>query len=103
MAMAVVQVGIMRVGVHERQVAVPMRVRLAGGVVGTVGMAVVEVVHMAMRMQGRLMRVRVLVPFGEVQRNPAAINAPAAASRAVSGAANSGTAKPAPRNGAVAK
>ena len=64
MAMPVVQVGVMRMGVAQRRVAVPMRMRLADRPV--VRVPVVRVVSMAVLVFERLVRMLVLVPFGEM-------------------------------------
>ena len=63
-AMAVVQIGIVRVPVHQRRVAVPVGVRLAGRRAGSVGMLVVLVVAVAMLVLQRLMDMLVVVPLG---------------------------------------
>ena len=64
MAMPVVQVGVMRVGVAQRRVAVPMRMRFADRPIMRV--PVVRVVPMAVLVLERLVRMLVLVPFDQM-------------------------------------
>ena len=64
MAMPVMQVGVMRMGVAQRRVAVPMRMRFADRPVMRV--PVVRVVAMAVLMLERVMAVLVVVALGEV-------------------------------------
>lgn len=64
MAMPVVQVGIMRMGVTQRRVTVPMRMRFADRPV--MGVPVMRVVSMAVLVFERLVRMLVLVAFGEM-------------------------------------
>ena len=71
MRVAMVQIGIMRVAVHDRQVAVRVGVRLAYRVAGLVGMLVVRVVDMAVLVVERLVRVRVLMALRKMEVNPA--------------------------------
>jgi hypothetical protein len=65
MAVPVMQVGVMRMGVAQRRVAVPMRMRFADRPVMRV--PVMRVVPMAVLMFERLVRMLVLVAFGEMQ------------------------------------
>ena len=67
MAVAVVQIGIMRVLVHERQVPVTVRVRLARRIARLVRVPVMRVVDMAVLVLERLVRVLVLMPLGEME------------------------------------
>ena len=67
MAVAVVQVGVVRVAMDQGCVAVRMRMGLAGWVAGAVRVPVVRVVLMGVVvLQGR-MRMVVLVPLGQMQ------------------------------------
>ena len=63
----VVQVWIVRVLVPHRHVMMPMGVRLARRIGGTVGVLMMLVMDVAMLMVERLVHVHVLVPFGKVQ------------------------------------
>lgn len=72
MLMPVVQVGVMRVAVGERRVAVPMGMRLAGRIIGPVFMLMMFVMDMAMGMLHRFMRMFVVVGFHEMQIKPEA-------------------------------
>ena len=67
MLVAVVQVGVVRVPVHERRVAVPVGVRLLHRPAGNVRVPVVLVVHVPVLVLHRLVRVLVLVPLGQVE------------------------------------
>ena len=67
MAVAVMQVGIVRVLVNDRQVHMAMRVRLASRITGSVPMAVMLVVHVAMFVIECFVSVLVLMPLGEMQ------------------------------------
>lgn len=60
----------MRVGVHQRQMAVRVAMRLAGGIAGPVSMLVVRVVDMAVLVAERRVDMLVLVPFGKVEIEP---------------------------------
>ena len=62
-AVAVMQVGVVRVAMHQRRVAVRMRVRLAWRRVGGVFVLVVGVVAVAVIVFERLVRVVVAVAF----------------------------------------
>ena len=64
MTVPVMQVGVMRMGVAQRCVAVPMRMRFADGPVMRV--PVVLVVSMAVLVFERLVRMLVLVAFGQM-------------------------------------
>ena len=64
MAVPVMQVGVMRMGVAQRRVAVPMRMRLADRPVMRV--PVMRIVPMAVLVFERLVRMLVLVAFGEM-------------------------------------
>ena len=66
-AMTMVQVGIMRVPVHHRRVAVPMRMRLSGRIARLVIVLVVLVMDMTVLMFERLVRMVVIVSFDEVE------------------------------------
>jgi len=67
MAMRVVDVRVMRMAVHQPLVAVRVCVRLVAVPLETVLMAVMRVVHMAVRMFVRFVRVLVRVPLADVQ------------------------------------
>ncbi len=67
MLVAVVQVGIVRMAVHHRPVAVPVRMRLTWHDPGAVAVLVVCVMAVPVLMLHRLMFMRVLVPLGQVQ------------------------------------
>jgi hypothetical protein len=64
MAMPVMQVGVMRMGVAQWRVTVPMRMRFADRPVMPV--PVVRVVSMTVLVFERLVRMLVLVAFGEM-------------------------------------
>ena len=104
--MAMVQVGKMRVAVHEpaHGGADACAARL-GRLLGPVAMPMVLIVQMRVLMLDRLVRMLVLVPLGQVEpdaREPS--EPPAASSCAASAARRSmGTASSAPTKGAVAK
>ena len=70
MAVAVMQVGIVRVLVNDRKVHMAVRVRLANRVTGPVPMPMMLVVHVAMFVIERFVSVLVLMPLGEVQIQP---------------------------------
>ena len=65
--MAVVQIGIMRVLVDERQVAMGMAVRLAPRIVRPMRVLMVRVMGVAVLVLERLVPVLVLMRLGEVQ------------------------------------
>ena len=67
MVVAVMGVGIMRVRMHERFVAMPMVVRFAGRIGGRVRVVVMFVVVMHVFVLQLLVRVEVLMPFHQVQ------------------------------------
>lgn len=69
MPMAVMNIGEVRVDMRDRGVPVKMAVRLGAIPFEIVLMLVVRVVHMAMGMFHGLVRMRVLMAFGEVQPN----------------------------------
>ena len=64
MAVPVMQVGVMRMGVAHRRVAVPVRLRFADRPVMRV--PVMRVVAITVLVFERLVRMLVLVPFGEM-------------------------------------
>ena len=66
MAMAVMQIGIMRVPMHEPGVPVPMRVRFAGRVGQRMRVLVMVIVIMPMLMLHRLVQMVVFVPLGHM-------------------------------------
>jgi hypothetical protein len=70
MAVTVMQVGIMRVLVHDRQMAMSMRVWFYRRIAQAVRVLVVLIMHMAMLVFERLVRVLVLMPLGEMQVDP---------------------------------
>jgi hypothetical protein len=67
MAMAVMQVRVVRVPVHERGVPVPVGVRLAGRIGGRVLVLVMFVVTMPMLVLYWFMNVFMLMPLGQMQ------------------------------------
>ena len=67
MGMAVMQIGIMRVLVDERQVAMAMRVRLAHRVARPMRVLVVRVMGVAVLVLERLMPMLVLMRLGKMQ------------------------------------
>lgn len=67
MAMAVMQVRVVRVPVHERGVPVRVGVRLAGRIGGSVLVLVMFVVPMPVLVLHRFMEVFVLMPLGQMQ------------------------------------
>jgi hypothetical protein len=67
MDVTMVQVGVMRVLVHNRRVPVPMAVRLARRVARAVAVLVVLVMHVPVLVFERLMTVLVVVGFRQVQ------------------------------------
>ena len=69
MVMTVMQVGIMRMIVRHRLVAMHMRVRLAAVPREIVFMLMMQVVGMMVVMGERLVRVPVRVPLRQAQRN----------------------------------
>ena len=66
MLVPVMQIGIVRMAMHERRVGMPMRMRLARGRVGVV-VLVMFVMKVAMLVLDRLVRMIMLVPLGEMQ------------------------------------
>ena len=67
MPVTVVNIRIVRMAVHERFMRVMVGVRLDAVPREVVRVLVVRIVRMPMRVRERLVRVRVLVPLGEVQ------------------------------------
>jgi len=67
MAVPVMQIGVMRVLVHERHMAMPVRVRLAGRIAGHVRMLMVSVMRMAVLVLEGFVHVLVLMRLGEMQ------------------------------------
>ena len=67
MSVPVMEVGIVRVFVPKGRVVMPVGVRLAGRIVGAVGVLVMLVVDVAMLMVHRLMQVVVFVLLGQMQ------------------------------------
>lgn len=65
-----VQVGIVRMFVPQRRMMMPVRVRLARRIVGTVHVLMMRVVHMPMGVIYRFVLMFVLVSFGEMQVQP---------------------------------
>ena len=61
--MSVMRVGIMRMGMPERLVPVPVRMWFAGRITGPVLMPVMLIMHVSMLMFHRLVRVFVFVPL----------------------------------------
>ena len=66
MGVPMVQIGVMRMLVHERHVSVAMRVRLARGVAGFVRVLMMHVVRVPVLMLEGLVRVLVLMRLGEM-------------------------------------
>ena len=67
MRMPMVDVREMRVAVGDRLMTVPVLVRLAPAPVGVVCVLMVRVVHVAMAVLQRLVRVQVRVALGQVE------------------------------------
>ena len=67
MLVPVVEVGIMRMAVHQPRMNMRMGVRLAGGIHRPVVMAVMQVVDVPVLMRERRMLVPVLVALGEME------------------------------------
>lgn len=67
MAMAVMDVGIVRMRVHEPRMGMAVRVRFCGRILGSVLMLVMRIVHVTVLVHERFMHVLVLVSLGEVQ------------------------------------
>ena len=67
MAVAMMQVGVMRVAMDQRRVAMPMAVRFRGVDAGGVHVLVMGVVPMAVLMLQRVVGMLMLVPFGQMQ------------------------------------
>lgn len=65
--MPVMQVGKVRVPVDQRRMGVYMRMRFARRIVRRMRMLMVFVMHMAMAVRDGIVRVFVLVPFGQMQ------------------------------------
>ena len=61
------EVGIVTVFVAQRRMDVPMDVRLAGRVVGRMGVAMMRVVGMPMLVLHRLVQMLVIVPLDQMQ------------------------------------
>ena len=68
--MPVVQIGVMRMTVDQPRVRMNMAMRLAAGIAIRVRVMVVQIVHMAMLVLDRLVRMRMLVPLGEMKIEP---------------------------------
>jgi len=66
-AMRVMHVRHVRVLMSQRLVLVRMRMRLAGRVRSFMGVLVMDVMHMRMRMNESLVKMLMLVMFGQVQ------------------------------------
>jgi len=71
MGVPVVQIGVMRMLVHERHVSVAMRVRLARGVAGFVRVLMMHVVRVPMLVLEGFVHMFVLMRLGEMQINAA--------------------------------
>ena len=68
--MAVVQIGVMRVLVHERHMPMAMRVRLPRGLARFMRMLVMFVMRVAVLVLERLVMMLVLMRLGEMQIEP---------------------------------
>lgn len=69
MAVAVMQVGVMRMGVGQWFVTVPMRMRLAKGIVRPMSVLVMRVMHVTVLMLRRFVRMFMHMDFREMQIN----------------------------------
>ncbi len=67
MPVLVMHVGDMRVRMAQAAMLVRMRMRLAGRVAGLVRVPMMLVMHVGVRMGGRLVHVLMLVVFGQMQ------------------------------------
>jgi hypothetical protein len=67
MLVPVVEVGIMRIAMHQPRMNMRMGVRLAGGIQRPVVVAVMQVVHVPVLMRERRVLVAVLVALGEME------------------------------------
>jgi hypothetical protein len=67
MTVTMMQIGVMRMLVPDRLVPVPMRMRLARGIVRPVLMMMMVVVAMAVLVFHALVNVLMLMPFGQMQ------------------------------------
>ncbi len=67
MGMAVVEIGVMRVRVDQRLVAMPMCMRFAAVPLERMLVPVMRIVHVLVIVLHRLVRMLVLVPLGEMQ------------------------------------
>ena len=101
MAMPVMQIGVMRMGVAKRRVAVPMRMRFADRPVMRV--PVVRVVSMVVLVFERLVRMLVNVAFARCIHSPNPIKRPASTRFAVTPSCRRPIANTAPMNGASEK
>ena len=70
MPVPMVDVRRVRMRMHEGRVCMSVRVRLAWGIVGTMLVTMMPVVHVTMRVRERLVRVCVLVPFRQMNPQP---------------------------------
>jgi len=65
--MPMMKVGVVRVLVAQGRVAMPVGMRLVGGLTRSVGMPMVHVVGVTVLMRQRLVSMLMLMPFGEVE------------------------------------
>ena len=101
--MAMVQVGKMRVAMHEPGMPVPMRVRLAFRRLSPVAMPMMFIVQMRVLMLDRLVSMLVPVPLGQVEPDAESHKAAGGQQLPARLLAEHGTASKAPTNGATAK
>ena len=102
--MRVVHVRHMGMLVHEPLVAMPMRMRFAGRVIGPMSVLVVRIVHMRMAVLHRLMNVFMIMNLRQVQPHAGSHRVPPAMRIcAVRDSPRKSTAPTAPMKGAVEK
>jgi hypothetical protein len=97
------QVGIVRVTVHQALVAVRMAVRLAAVPGEVMFVLMVLIMHVDMSVLDRLVDVPVLVPLGDMEPTPSAISVAATQNSAVVCSPSTARATAAPKKGATEK
>jgi hypothetical protein len=70
MWMAVVQVGVVRMTMHETAVAVPVRVWLATWIIGSMGVLMMLIVNMPVLVLHLIVRVFMLMALREMEPQP---------------------------------
>jgi hypothetical protein len=68
--MPVVQIGVVRMAVDEPRMRMRMAMRFARRIAWRMSMVMVQIVYMAMLVLDRLVRMRMLVPLGEMKIEP---------------------------------